>query len=642
VEHRLVAPPKQGQATFSVQVLDNSLRFSYISSWIRDILETQSPDLFNLTKRPIMANFSLRSIAAFVALAIIFCTISANKADAAGVLVPYDATTQASGTDFTPEVHFTVNHMPTAYGHPNGPYLPNHGDPVNNLNNSGWLWKDGGTVTIDFGTSQPITSFRAYSTYTEGARGVNILVEHSDDGSSFSSDDGGTVEYLTSFQGGVNDAGDPETGGGGFGGWYEMLFNLGKNAHQHWSLTQTGVTNSHFPRSGEIQFFAQSFTPPTVLEWAANGAGRWTDVGSWSPAGSPNSGDQTAVFGSHANITETTTAVVNEAVTVGRIEFNNATHVYAIAGTGSIDLAADSAGGFPSVDVQAGSHEFQVRTNLQADTFLKVATGQSLAFNHRLNLNGRTLTKTGDGTLAINNNLTTGTGGSLNCEGGNCSGSGTVNGALVNGSTVAPGNSPGVLTVDGDYTQGSSATLAIELVSNGGQAGTDYDRLLVWGTANLSGVLDLQVDAGYTPTIGDSMPGIVSAASVSGTFTTTNNVVFNGRQGLAVTYTETSVDAHVALRGNTDVASGDVDVDTGDLTTSIINFTSAGGSGKTWADGDMDGDGDVDTGDLTTSIINFTSALSGGANAVPEPGSLLLLVMAVGCLAVAQGRSCRS
>ena len=75
-------------------------------------------------------------------------------------------------------------------------------------------------------------------------------------------------------------------------------------------------------------------------------------------------------------------------------------------------------------------------------------------------------------------------------------------------------------------------------------------------------------------------------------------------------------------------------MDTGDLTTSIINFTSAGGSGKTWADGDMDGDGDVDTGDLTTSIINFTSALSGGANTVPEPGSLLLLLMGMMALLV--------
>ena len=59
--------------------------------------------------------------------------------------------------------------------------------------------------------------------------------------------------------------------------------------------------------------------------------------------------------------------------------------------------------------------------------------------------------------------------------------------------------------------------------------------------------------------------------------------------------------------GDTDL---DQDIDTGDLTTAIINFTSAGGSGKTWSQGDTDGDGDVDTGDLTRAIINFTGARS--------------------------------
>ena len=58
-------------------------------------------------------------------------------------------------------------------------------------------------------------------------------------------------------------------------------------------------------------------------------------------------------------------------------------------------------------------------------------------------------------------------------------------------------------------------------------------------------------------------------------------------------------------RGDTDL---DGDVDTGDLTTAIINFTSAGALGKTWSQGDTDGDGDVDTTDLTTAIINFTGA----------------------------------
>ena len=107
----------------------------------------------------------------------------------------------------------------------------------------------------------------------------------------------------------------------------------------------------------------------------------------------------------------------------------------------------------------------------------------------------------------------------------------------------------------------------------------------------------------------------------------------------SVTYTSTAVSVQnlLATAGDTD---GDLDVDTVDLTGMIINYTGATGSGTTWLTGDTDGDGDTDTVDLTTAIINFTSARNAAA-AVPEPSGLLLLVLAVGCLAVARFRSCR-
>ena len=68
------------------------------------------------------------------------------------------------------------------------------------------------------------------------------------------------------------------------------------------------------------------------------------------------------------------------------------------------------------------------------------------------------------------------------------------------------------------------------------------------------------------------------------------------------------------------------------MTSAIIAFTGAGGTGRNWVDGDTDGDRDVDTGDLTTAIINFTGAMA-GASVVPEPGSFLLLVLGVVVLA---------
>ncbi|MCC7328538.1 MAG: hypothetical protein IT484_00115, partial [Gammaproteobacteria bacterium] len=65
-------------------------------------------------------------------------------------------------------------------------------------------------------------------------------------------------------------------------------------------------------------------------------------------------------------------------------------------------------------------------------------------------------------------------------------GSGTVAGNLLNSGSVSPGNSPGVMHVNGNYSQ-ASGTLGIEL----GQSA--YDQLLVSGSATLGGVLDVSL-----------------------------------------------------------------------------------------------------------------------------------------------------
>lgn len=367
-------------------------------------------------------------------------------------------------------------------------------------------------------------------------------------------------------------------------------------------------------------------TNSTSFEWSHDQSGFWQTQSNWEPKGVPDANNAHVVFGD-SNLIPRTVSVGTSDVTVKSIGFNSSKS-YAISGLGTIVLESDGMGSAASINVNQGTHELQAPVQFNTNAEVSVLSGLTLEFDNRLDLNGHTVAINGVGTVMFNSkNILGNTSGAIQVNSGVVSGSGTVKGSVVNASNVSPGNSTGVLTVDGDYTQNASATLAIELSGSGGMAGVDYDRLLVSGSADLSGTLDLQMDASYTPNIGDAMPGIVTSANRSGVFATVNNVALGAREGLAVTYTATSVDVAIALRGNTDVASGDVDVDTGDLTASIINFTSAGGSGKTWADGDTDGDGDVDTGDLTTAIINFTSAMSRGATAVPEPGSLLLLIL---------------
>ena len=187
----------------------------------------------------------------------------------------------------------------------------------------------------------------------------------------------------------------------------------------------------------------------TAFLWTADGAGEWATASSWTPQGPPNGPTHTAIFSS--GVAEPTTAVVNTAVTVNRVEFSNATHGYAVGGLGSVNLVLDpddpndpnDAFGPPLLSVTAGSHQFQTVVNLDHDTVSSIATGASLMFANTLNLNGNTLAKTGGGTLIISNALNTG-GGTITGLGGVIAGSGVVVGNLNNaGSTIAPGNISG-------------------------------------------------------------------------------------------------------------------------------------------------------------------------------------------------------
>ncbi len=94
--------------------------------------------------------------------------------------------------------------------------------------------------------------------------------------------------------------------------------------------------------------------------------------------------------------------------------------------------------------------------------------------------------RTNEGTLELNGNHSfthpiTNTGTLL--------GGATLQTDLTNAGTVAPGSSPGLLTVDGDYTQEADGTLLMEIADF--DPFTGYDQLRVTGTATLGGTLEV-------------------------------------------------------------------------------------------------------------------------------------------------------
>jgi len=113
------------------------------------------------------------------------------------------------------------------------------------------------------------------------------------------------------------------------------------------------------------------------------------------------------------------------------------------------------------------------------------------------------------GTLAVNGTLTAQD--VLVQLGAWLKGSGLINGNVINSGTVAPGNSPGTLTVNGDFTQTASGTLQIEVGDSA------VDQLIVTGQASLAGTLEAIAFGGHEFAYGDQVP-FIQAGSISGTF----------------------------------------------------------------------------------------------------------------------------
>lgn len=145
-------------------------------------------------------------------------------------------------------------------------------------------------------------------------------------------------------------------------------------------------------------------------------------------------------------------------------------------------------------------------------------------------------------------------------NGGTLKGSGRINGSVTNFGTVAPGNSPGILTVTGSYTE--NAILDIEV--GGTVAGVNpagFDQLNVTGafTANATSTLRVTQYNAFAPSRGQSFRAII-AGTYAGAFgtldrnTQTSQVLYQASTGtifgtgLSETQTFADYDVTVANR----------------------------------------------------------------------------------------------
>lgn len=169
----------------------------------------------------------------------------------------------------------------------------------------------------------------------------------------------------------------------------------------------------------------------------------------------------------------------------------------------------------------AGSGTASIRTAACMGGSPTPPTAKGITINGDITLHADGSIRTTGATATINGGLTA-NGFNLavsSLSGGRVMGSGRVGSvSLDNGSSIAPGNSPGILNT-GNLTFVSGSTYEFEI--GGTTVGTEYDQINVTGTVDLgSGTLQVILYNGFKPTVGQVFTIIANdgADAVVGTF----------------------------------------------------------------------------------------------------------------------------
>lgn len=348
------------------------------------------------------------------------------------------------------------------------------------------------------------------------------------------------------------------------------------------------LTPSEQQSVGSYLFSKHFGTGPDVFEWDTADSGNWLTASNWSDAAfaPPNNNNVGVAFGDAIG-DMTRTVFMDEALTVNNVTFENTLGgSYIIAGSPGVTFAAKDDSTLPSISVTQGSHQFQSAVNLDADTSVSVTSG-TLDFNNEIALNGNTLTISGN--VNINHSIVGG--GSVSSSSGVL---GTAGSTAISGNLVA------------------SDTLQFDL----GEANTDsFD---VSGTATLSGVLDVVLEPGYSPSGSYTLISAASGLNTSGLALDPNDAATFalGAQGN---------DLILSVRGGNGDFNGDGFVDGVDFL-----LWQRGGSPNPLSQSDLE---EWQNNYGTTPVSSVTSA-------VPEPSNMsMLLVIGSICAFAGQRRS---
>ena len=143
-------------------------------------------------------------------------------------------------------------------------------------------------------------------------------------------------------------------------------------------------------------------------------------------------------------------------------------------------------------------------------------------------------------------------------------GLGTIANNFSNGGILAPGLSPGILNITGNFANTGSVNIEIGGTGGAGVNPNGHDQLLISGTATIGGTLNVTLTNAFTPAPGNTFT-ILDAASSTGTFATTNlpnilpniwNVAYSNANGTVILTIVAPVAAAVPISGRVATQNG--------------------------------------------------------------------------------------
>jgi hypothetical protein len=374
----------------------------------------------------------------------------------------------------------------------------------------------------------------------------------------------------------------------------------------------------HFMNGGVWVNELQAAGPAT---WHVNSSGDWNNNANWTggTGAAPNAVDAEADFAGIINSPQT--VFTNVPVTVGTLNFGNAS-TYQITGAGSLTLQAST--GSASVNVTSGTHEINLPLTIASNADFNVSSGANLVIANPMTINaGDTLTTTG--TVTYQSTITLQSGAQLQMAGSTSAKTLALTGTASNASLIAhTSNAPIVLTVD---------HLAI---ASGNTLNLNNNDLIVHD-GDLSAIT-AQLKNGFNGGNWNGSSGITSASAA-------NDHSFLTALGVIKAASATTIDGQSLAAGDVLVKStyyGDADL-SGHVDGTDYSLIDHGFNAHStgWQNGDFNYDGKIDGSDysLIDNAFNMQgSAMTAGASsmiatntaelspsAVPEPGTFTLL-----------------